>query len=763
MSPRESTPSMKIGKTYKDSVPEFPPPVRARAGSPNILLVLLDDVGFGQPGTFGGPVPTPTLDRVAANGLRYNQFHTTALCSPTRAALLTGRNHHSVGYGVIAEQATGFPGYNSIIPKSAACVAEVLKQNGYNTAAFGKWHNTPTWQSAVTGPFEHWPTGMGFERFYGFLAGETDQWYPSLVENTTPVNQPRQPEEGYHLTTDLADQAIQYIRRQKMETPDKPFFVYLSTGACHAPHHAPREWIEKFKGKFDQGWDAVREETLGRQKGMGVVPEETELTPRPAEIPSWDSCSADEKRLYARMMEVFAGFLAHTDHEIGRVVDCIEELRMLEDTLIIYVAGDNGPSAEGSLSGAANEIKALNGLESTLEQVLPHIDELGGPLHSNHYPVGWAWAGSSPFQWTKQICSHFGGTRNGLAMSWPRGIKERGLRSQFHHVIDIVPTLYEIAGIDQPTHVNGTAQQPMDGVSMNYTFSDAESESARKTQYFEMFGARAVYHEGFVAGTRHGRIPWKLMHATGDFENDVWELYDVREDFSQAKDLARQMPDKLRELQEIWRVEAEKYQVFPLDDRLSERMSADMRPSMGTPRDSYVLTEGMTRFFEASFPMETQHEWQIEVEFEITDATEPDGVLAARGGLTGGWTLCIQSGVLHYRYNYFGENETVLRGRETLGAGRHRATYHFKPESGALGAGGLGTMTIDDGIPVSVRIEKTVPFSYGLDSFDIGMDSCSPVSLSYKPPFRFKGRIERVVFVPDLQKIRTDEVRDAAA
>jgi arylsulfatase len=531
-----------ISKTFEDSKQDYPQPVKPPQGAPNVVIIMLDDLGFGHPATFGGPIATPALDRLASSGLKYNRFHTTAICSPTRAALLTGRNHHQCGFGTITELSTGYPGYHSVWPRSCASIAEVLKENGYSTAAWGKWHNTPDWETSPIGPFQRWPTGLGFEYFYGFQGGETSQWYPQLFRNTTPIEPSSTPAEGYHLTEDLTDDAIKWIKRQKSIDPDKPFIVYFATGATHAPLHAPPEWIAKFKGQFDQGWDKVREETLARQKTLGLVPENTKLTPRPEEIPAWDGLSDDEKRLYARHQEVFAGFLAHTDYHVGRLIDAVRGLPDAENTLIIYIAGDNGPSAEGSLTGTTNNVMTQNGIPDTVEAQLGELAEIGGPKHENHFPVGWAWAGSSPFQWMKRVPSHLGGTRNGLVISWPAKVKSVGeIRTQFHHVIDIAPTIYEAVGIPEPKSVNGVQQTPIAGISMGYTIADPDAQGRRKTQYFETGGHRAIYHDGWVATAFQG-VPWELSGSKG-FDNTEWELYNIDADFSQAVDLADKHPE----------------------------------------------------------------------------------------------------------------------------------------------------------------------------------------------------------------------------
>ena len=556
----------RIGSTYADSEADIISAASAPPGGPNVLLILLDDVGFGQTSTFGGPAQTPTLQRLADEGLRYNRFHTTALCSPTRAALLSGRNHHSVHTGTITEMATGFPGYDGSWPREAACVAEILQANAYATAAFGKWHNTPDHELSAAGPFDRWPTGKGFGYFFGFQGGESSQWHTPLFENTAPIEPPHD-DPDWHFSEAMADRAISWMGQQKAAAPDKPFFIYFAPGAAHCPHHAPKAWIEKYTGRFDHGWDRQREIALENQKSLGLVPADTVLTPRPDSIPSWESRTADEKRLYARFQEVFAGYLEHADAHIGRVVQAVEDLGLRDDTLILYVVGDNGPSAEGSLTGTLNNMKSQLGLLDDVSAMLKRIDDIGGPTTENHYPVGWAWAGSSPFQWMKQVASHFGGTRNGLVISWPTKISDRGaLRSQFHHAIDIVPTILEIAGVPEPRMVNGVPQKPIEGVSMAYTFADKDAESRRRTQYFEMMGNRALYHEGWVAGCLHGRLPWETG-ATVSFDADRWELYNIEEDFSQANDLAAKEPARLRDLQDRFMAETARYKVLPLDDR----------------------------------------------------------------------------------------------------------------------------------------------------------------------------------------------------
>jgi len=736
----------KIGETFEDSRQDYPQPVKAPEGAPNVVLVLIDDLGFGQPGTFGGPVPTPALDRLAEQGLRYNMFHTTAICSPTRAALLTGRNHHQVATGTITELSTGFPGYNSIWPRETASIAEVLRDNGYSTAAFGKWHNTPDWETSPIGPFERWPTGLGFEYFYGFQGGETSQWEPQLFRNTTPVEPPRSPEAGYHLTEDLVDDAIGWINRQQSIAPDKPFFVYFATGATHAPLHAPKEWIDKFKGQFDQGWDKVREETLARQKKLGVVPENTKLTPRPKEIAPWDSLSDDAKKLYARHQEVFAGFVAHTDYHVGRLLDAVAALPDADNTLIIYIAGDNGPSAEGSLTGTLNNMMTQNGIPDTVEDQLEKIDEIGGPLHENHYPVGWAWAGSSPFQWMKRVPSHFGGTRNGMILSWPAGIKDRGgLRTQFHHVIDVVPTILEAANIPEPDVVNGVAQTPMAGTSIVYTFDNPDAPSHRTTQYFETGGHRAIYNDGWVAASFHG-VPWELAGSIG-FKNNIWTLYNIEEDFSEAVDLSEKYPEKLKELQALFKSEAEKYNVYPLDDRFVERAQNPERPSVTRGMTHFVYSPGAQRIPEGSAPPVYARSHSITVDFEMP-TKGGDGVLVADGGSSAGFTLYIENGKPVYEMNFFGKERYRVQSDKKLPAGKITLTMNYT-QQGKTPNGGTAVLIVDGKEVASGEIGMVPPVRYSAtETLDIGKDLGSVVSPSYhdKAPFAFGGEIETVTF-----------------
>jgi arylsulfatase len=731
-----------VGETYHDSKQgKIPGPPKAPDGAPNVVIVLLDDVGFGATGTFGGPVPTPAFDGLAKQGLRYNAFHTTALCSPTRAALLTGRNHHSVGTGIITEMATGFEGYTSVIPKSAATLAEVLRQNGYNTSAWGKWHNTPVWETSIAGPFDRWPTGLGFEYFYGFNGGETNQYEPTLFENTAPIEVHYK--DNHTLTEDLADRAIAWMRLQKSVAPEKPFFVYWAPGATHAPHQVQKEWSDRFKGKFDQGWDKLREQTFERQKQLGVIPADAKLTPRPEQIPSWDSLPPERKKIASRLMEIYAGFLAQTDYEVGRLTDAIKETGQWDNTLFFYIAGDNGASGEGGVYGVLNEMSILNGVQEDPAIVLKHLEDLGGPRAFNHYPVGFAWACDTPFQWTKQVASHFGGTRNGMVVTWPRRIKDAGgLRPQFHHCIDIEPTILEAIGLVEPSMVNGVAQSPIEGVSMVYTFDDAKAPTRKKTQYFEMFANRAIYRDGWTAAVFHGRAPWFM--TGGSFEKEKWELYDITKDFSQADDLAARNPQKLRELQGLFMAEAGKYNVLPLDDRGGDRVDRAMRPTEGGDRTKYTYYPGAVRIPDAVAPDVKNRSYSITADVVIPDSGA-DGVLAAMGGLPAGWSLYVKEGRPVFTYNYFIGVTPTISGKEKLSAGPATIHYDFAYDGGGVGKGGTSKLFVNGKLVAEGRIEKTVPFAFSADeTFDVGMDTGSAVA-DYKAPFPFTGTIKKVV------------------
>jgi arylsulfatase len=719
-----------------------PPPrfeVTAPAGAPNVVVVLIDDIGFGHPSAFGGPIRMPTLDRIAAEGLRYNRFHTTALCSPTRMALLTGRNHHATNTGAIMELATAYPGNTGVRPASVAPLAEILRLNGYSTAAFGKYHETPPWEGSVSGPFDRWPTHSGFDKFYGFIGGETNQWAPTIYDGTVRVEPPHDP--AYHFTTDMTTQAIAWMRAQQSLTPDKPFFVYYATGATHAPHHVPKAWADRYRGEFDAGWDSLRAATLRRQVEAGVVPAGTQLTARPAEIPGWDSLSADRKRLFARQMEVFAGFAEHTDHEVGRLVEALEGMGELENTLFIYIVGDNGSSAEGGPDGTYNETLALNGIVSDVSSQLGHLDEWGGPNTFPHFSIGWAHAGNTPFQWTKQVASHFGGTRNGMVLHWPARIREGqgGVRSQFHHVIDIAPTVLEAAGLPEPTSVNGAVQRPMDGVSMLYSLADAGAADRRTTQYFEMFGNRAIYRDGWVAATRHS-IPW-LMVRNPPFSEDRWELYHVAEDFSQANDLAAGNPAKLKELQDLFLQEAIRNNVLPLDDRRSERFDPSIagRPDLLGTRTSMTVHEGMTGISPSAFINTMGRSYTVTAEVEIPPGGA-NGVVISQGGRFGGWALYFRNGRPAEVYNYGGLQWTTVTAPAALVPGRHTIQYTFTYDGGAPGSGGMSRLAVD-GKPVAERrVERTMPFFLSEEGVDVGADHETPVTDDYGAN-RFTGRI----------------------
>jgi arylsulfatase A-like enzyme len=733
----------------KDPDTSFPPiePLRPPAGAPNVLIVMLDDVGFGASSAFGGPCATPTAERLAENGLRYTRFHTTALCSPTRQALLTGRNHHSVGMGGITEIATSAPGYNSVRPNTAAPLAETLKLNGYSTAQFGKCHEVPVWETSPLGPFDAWPSGGGgFEHFYGFIGGEANQYAPALYDGTVPVEPDRTPEEGYHLTEDLTDRAIDWVRQQKSLMPDKPFFAYFVPGATHAPHHVPIEWSDKYKGRFDQGWDATREETFRRQKALGMIPPEAELTARPEEIPAWDDMPDDLKPVLARQMEVYAGFLEHTDHHIGRLVDALAELEILDDTLIYYIVGDNGASAEGTPQGTFNEAITLNGAAGieTTEFMAERIDQFGTIAANNHYAVGWAHAMDTPYQWTKQVASHWGGTRNGTMVHWPRGFTGRGeVRSQFSHVIDIAPTVLDAAGLSEPTFVHGVQQMPMHGRSMRPSFDDADAPEHRETQYFEMFVNRGVYHRGWTAVTRHS-IPWVGAAELPPYDDDVWELY-APEDWTQAHDLSADQPEKLHELQRLFLIEATRYGVLPLDDRRFERFNPDLagRPQLvkGT---SQLLYEGMGRLSENSVLSLKNKSHAVTGQIDVPE-DGGQGVIVAQGGAYAGWSIYLHEGRPAYCYNFFGLQRFKVYGEQAVGPGEHQLRMEFTYDGGGLAKGGDVTLYVDGDEVGQGRVEHTVPMLFSADeTLDLGRDSATPVSDDHGHANAFNGRVRWV-------------------
>jgi arylsulfatase len=732
----------KIGKTYMDSKEAWPEPPKPPHGAPNVVIILLDDVGFGQTGTFGGPVPTPSLDQLAAKGLKYNRFHTTAICGPSRAALLTGRNHHNCGSGFLAEWATGFPSYTTMIPKSTATVGKILKENGYNTGWFGKNHNTPDWESSVVGPFDRWPTGLGFDYFYGFIGGETNQYYPVLFENTVAVEPSKSPEEGYHFMTDMTDKAVDWLRYSKSVNPDKPVLMYFAPGAMHAPHHVAAEWRQKFAGQFDRGWDVVREETVARQHQNGVIPHDAENTPRPDWCPPWDSLSADQKRLYARFMENYAGYMAFADHEIGRLLDAIRALPDADNTMVIYIVGDNGASSEGGLAGTVNEIMNLNGVDSTLEENLARIDDIGNPSTEPHYPLGWAWAGNAPFQWVKQVASHLGGTRNPMVVSWPAQISDHGgVRSQFTHLIDLVPTILDAVGIPAPDKVNGIDQKPMDGVSIRSTFASADARPVRQRQYFEIFTNRAIYDDGWIACAQH-TFPWRQDYAPGHWENDKWELYHLDEDFSENHNVAEKNPGKLAELQKLFDEEAQKYGVYPFDDRGSARLAVPKPPPGGADpnRRQFTYYPGALRLPETAAPNTKNRTHRISVHLK----QRGDGVLVAAGGISAGYVLYVKDGKPFYEYNWFDRDRTVLSGKSQLSQGVSTLTFEFLYDGGGAGKGGDAILLVDGAEVDRKRIERTVAGRFGIDTFGIGADTGAPVSKGYKPPFPYQGVIDRV-------------------
>ncbi|HSZ37046.1 MAG TPA: arylsulfatase [Acidimicrobiales bacterium] len=725
--------------TFPDIVPLRPP-----SGAPNVLLILLDDVGFGASATFGGPCATPTADRLAAAGLRYRRFHTTALCSPTRAALLSGRNHHTVGMGAVADIATSAPGYTSSRPNTCATVAEILRLNGYSTAQFGKCHEVPTWETSPLGPFDRWPTGSGFEHFYGFVAGETHQYSPALYQDTVPIEAPESP--TYHLTEDLAQRCIDWIRQQKSLVSDKPFFAYMAPGATHAPHHVFPEWVDRYKGRFDDGWDRLREETFARQKANGVVPADAELTARPAEIPAWDDMPDALKPVLARQMEIYAGFLEHVDFHMGRVIDAVEELGLLDDTLICYMIGDNGASAEGQLNGTFNELLTFNGMASleTPEFMLSKFEAFGGPDAYNHYAVGWAHAMDTPYQWSKQVASHWGGTRNGMVLHWPGGIEARGeIRDQFHHVIDVAPTLLDVAGIPEPTFVHGVMQHPMEGISMRYCFDDAAAGERRSTQYFECMGNRGIYFKGWTACTKH-RTPWETT-GMPPFDDDTWELYGP-DDWTQARNLASSDPGQLAHLQRLWLIEATRHNVLPLDDRSVERFLASLagRPELVTG-SSQILFPGMRRLSESSVIAVKNRSHSVTAEVEVPEEGAA-GVVIAQGGAFGGWSLYAVSGELRYCHNLAGLRRDVVGSATAVAPGVRQLRMEFVADGPGLGIGGTVTL-FADGAPIGDgRLEATVPLVYsGDETTEVGADLGTPVSEEYPPTGNeFNGKIRWV-------------------
>jgi arylsulfatase len=720
--------------------------VNAPEGAPNVVIVLIDDLGFGAPSTFGGPLQTPTLDQLAEGGLRYNNFHTTALCSPTRMALKTGRNHHQANTGSIMESSTAWPGNTGAVPNSVAPLAEMLRLNGYSTSAFGKWHETAAWETSVSGPFDRWPTHQGFDKFYGFIGGETDQWYPLIYDGVTRVTPPKT--EGYHFTTDMTNQAINWVKAQQSMTPDRPFFVYYATGAVHAPHHVPKKWADKYKGQFDEGWDKVREKSFARQKAMGVIPADTKLPPKARGIKDWDALTANEKKLFTRQAEVFAGFVEQTDHEIGRLVTAIEDIGEMDNTLFIYIAGDNGTSGEGGTVGMFNEMTYFNGVVETVEDLLPKLDQWGGPYTFPHMASGWAVAFDSPFSWMKQVASDFGGTRNGMVIHWPEGIKEKGgLRSQFGHVIDIAPTILEAATLPEPKSVNGTPQTPMTGTSLLYSFNDAKAKERHTTQYFEIFGNRAMYHDGWFARAIH-RAPWETRDLP-PLESDTWDLYNVREDFSLADNVADQNPEKLKELRALFDKDAERFNVYPIDDRVIERMNAAIagRPDLMKGRTSLTLYDGMNGMLENTFINVKNKSKTITAEVEIPKGGA-NGVILTQGGRFGGWSLYMRDGKLEYTYNFLGLSRDTVAATKPLAAGKATVVLDFAYDGDGLGKGGVATLSVNGEQVASGRIQKTQPLAFSADeTADVGLDNQTPVAEGIgigREETRFTGKIAKV-------------------
>jgi arylsulfatase len=737
----------KVGKTYKESdPPQFPQPVRAPKGAPNVVLILLDDTGFGQYSAFGGGVPSPALDKLAAEGLKYNRFHTTALCSPTRAALITGRNHHSASTGVITEAATGYDGYACVLPRSCGTIGEVLRQNGYATAWIGKNHNTPAWETSTAGPFDRWANGLGFDYFYGFNAGDMNHWDPVLYENRNLV--PKSNDANYHMTEDLADRAIDWTRKVTSIAPDKPFFLYVAPGANHSPHHAPKEWIDKFKGQFDGGWDAYREATIERQKKLGVIPLDTKLTARSDGLPAWNSLNDGQKKVYARMMEVFAGYAAHVDHHMGRVIEAVKKLPNADNTIFIYVVGDNGASAEGGLEGSLNENLFFNGFPEKWEENLKHINEIGGPKWFNHYPSAWAHAMNTPFQWTKQVASHFGGTRNPMVISWPAKIKGKGrVCSQFLHVIDIVPTLYDAIGITPPEMLNGIRQKPIEGASFLTSFTDSAAPETRKTQYFELLVNRGMYHNGWMASSR-SFVPWSPIRGEFDPLTARWELYNVERDFSQAEDVAAEYPEKVKELELLFWKEAERYKVLPLDWRAVERLNSELqgRPNIAGKRNKYVYYPGQIALPEGACPPVLNKSFSVTAEIDIPEEGA-DGMIFTQGGLTGGYGIYLRDGRAHLVYNMLAiERFTVISDPLPKGKVSLTVDFAYEGKKGELGKPATVTIMANGKKVGEGKLPKTVPLQFSLgEGIDVGMDNGSAVDLTYKLPYTFTGSIEKVM------------------
>jgi arylsulfatase len=748
-----------IGRTVEESSPAWPASVRARDGAPNVVFVVLDDVGYGQLGCFGGMVQTPNIDRVAASGLRYANMHTTALCSPTRSCILTGRNHHSSGVACIMELATGYPGYDGRMPFENGMASEMFLENGYNTFCLGKWHLSPSEENTPAGPLHRWPLGRGFERFYGFLGGETNQWYPDLTLDNGPTQQPRTPDEGYHLSEDLADQAIKLVVDAHVNAPEKPFFMYYAPGAAHAPHHVPRDWADRYAGAFDAGWDAYRESTFARQQELGLVPADAQLSPRDPDVPEWSSLSDDERRLYARMMEVFAGFVSHADHHLGRLLDTLERIGELENTLIMVIS-DNGASAEGGVTGSFNEMRFFNMVPESFEDNLAHIDDLGGPSSYNHYPWGWAWAGDTPFRrWKRE--TYRGGSTDPFIMAWPAGMAARGeIRTQYAHAIDMVPTVLDAIGLEPPARIRGVPQTPLEGHSFAHTFDDAEAASTHVTQYFEMFGHRAIYHDGwravcpwpapnFTAAAQLGRtlgeaITPDVLH---ELDRSGWELYSMADDPTESVDRAAEHPEKLRELIDIWWQEAERYKVLPLDGSMQARIATE-RPQTSAPRTRFVYYPDASVVPAFAAPPVYNRAHVIEADVDIP-AGGAEGVLLAQGGDAGGYVFFMKDGELRFVYNYVGLDRFELRAPDGFGEGRHALRYEFEPTGApdipnGKGAPGRGQLYVDGELVANMDYPHTTPLLFELEGLSCGFDFGAPASEDYEPPFRFTGTIRQV-------------------
>lgn len=715
--------------------------VTAPKGAPNVIVVLIDDMGFGVPQAFGGPIATPTMDKLAAGGIRYNRFHTTALCSPTRMALLTGYNHHSNNMGGITETATTFPGNTGVRPQTITPMAEVLRQNGYNTAAFGKYHETPPWEISNSGPQDRWPTRSGFEKFYGFIGGETNQWAPLIYDGVTQVELPD--DSNYHFTTDMTNQAISWVRFQQALSPDRPFFIYFAPGATHAPHHVPKAWADKYKGKFDEGWDKIREMTLERQKKMGIVPADTKLAPKPKDIKDWDKLSADEKKLFTRQMEVYAGFAEQTDYEVGRLIESVREMGILDNTVIFFIAGDNGASAEGQMNGMFSEMTYFNGIPETVPDMLRHYEEWGSASTYPHFSAGWAVAMNSPFSYTKQVAGDFGGTRNGMIIHWPAGIKAKGeIRSQFGHVIDIAPTVFELAKVPAPKVVNGITQDPIEGKSLAYTFAQPKAPETHRVQYFEIFGNRGIYQDGWFARTIH-RPAWS-QKPSQTLQNDTWELFNTMQDYSLSKDLSASEPARLTAMKALFMQEAEKYHVLPLDDRLMERTNAELmgRPTVMGNRKVVTYGEGMKGMGTDIFIDLRNTSYTIDAEVEL--GSNGNGVIVAQGGRFGGLSLHVKDGRPIFTYNYLGLETMQIKADQPLPAGKYTITYDFAYEGGGFGKGGIGVIKVNGTKVAEGRLDKTQPGIFSVDDLaDIGLDEGTPVG-NYRVPGKFSGKIEKV-------------------